>query len=154
MTETTNGPLWMKLLGAFLIASFGGMVALTVFLTSQIGVGPAILTMLPALLVLGIGLILLTASVQVTIADQIELRFRPIWRSRLAYADIRSVRVEEQSWYRFGGVGLRWKSGATGLILGDRPALVIRTDRDHEYVVQCRDPQAAAARIRDRMSGR
>jgi hypothetical protein len=152
MTETTDGPVWMKALGGMLVLSFGGMVALTVLLASAIGPGPAVLTMLPAVLVLAVGLLLLTASIRTTVADHVEIRLSPIWRRRLEYAQIASARVEERSWFRFGGVGLRRRPGATGLLLGNRLALVIRTQEGHEYVVQCGDPERVMERIRDQLS--
>jgi hypothetical protein len=154
MTETTNGPAWMKALGAFLLLSFGGMVALTVFLIREIGIGPATLTMLPAVFVLGAGFVLITASVRVDIGDSVELRFFPVWRRRLEYSELESVGVEDQTWFRFGGVGLRWRGNATGLILGNRPAVVLRTQRNREYVVQCSDPERVAEHIRDRLVSR
>ncbi|PYY32400.1 hypothetical protein [Curtobacterium sp. MCBD17_030] len=154
MTETTNGPAWMKVLGAFLLLSFGGMVALTVFLTSEIGVGPATLLMLPSVLVLAAGIVLVTASIRVDIADDVQLRFFPVWRRRLEYSELDSVRVDDQPWFRFGGVGLRWRGDATGLILGNRPAVVLRTRRNHEYVVQCSGPERVAEHIRDRLGRR
>jgi hypothetical protein len=151
MTETTNGPAWMRVLGAFLLLSFGGMVALMVLLVREIGIGPATLTMLPAVLVLGAGFVLVTASVRVDVADSVDLRFFPLWRRQLEYSELESVRVEEQSWFRFGGVGLRWNGAATGLILGNRPAVVLRTRGNHEYVVQCSDPERVAEHIRARL---
>lgn len=151
MTDRLNGPVWMKALGAFLLLSFGGMVALTVVLTNEIGVAPATLTMLPSVLVLAVGLILITAAVRVEADDQIELRFVPIWRRRIDYRDLQTVEVADQTWYRFAGVGLRWTGNATGLILGNRPAVVMRTHNDHEYVVQCRDPGRVAEFVRARM---
>lgn len=152
MTEMTPGPAWMKALGVLLVASFGGMIALTVLLAAHIGAGLAILTMLPAILVLILGLFLLTAGIRVSMSDHVELRFIPIWSCRIDYVDISAVRVEDQSWYRFGGIGLRWRRGATGLLLDDRSALVIRTRQDHEYVIQCRDPEWVATRLRDLLS--
>lgn len=154
MRETTSGPLWMKALGAALIVSFGGMIALTIVLVGEMGAVPAILTMLPAVLALVAGVVLLTASVQVDVAERIELRFAPVWRRWIEYAEVESVRVEKHSWYRFGGVGLRWKPGATGLLLGNRPAMVIRTREHHEYVVQCRDAERFAGEIRERIADR
>jgi hypothetical protein len=151
MTVTTNGPAWMKVLGIFLLASFGGMVALTVFLAGEIGPVPATLTMLPAVLVLAAGVVLVTTSVQIDVGDRVELRFFPVWRRRLEYSELESVRVEDRTWFRFGGVGLRWTGDATGLILGNRPAVVMRTKRRHEYVVQCRDAERVADHIRDRL---
>ena len=151
MAETIKGPLWMKVLGAVLLLSFGGMVALTVFLANEIGPAPATLTMLPAALVLAAGVVLVTASVRIDVGDRVELRFFPVWRRRLEYSELESVRVEDQTWFHFGGVGLRWTGNATGLILGNRPAVVLRTQRRHEYVVQCRDAERVAEHIRDRL---
>jgi len=151
MTVTTNGPAWMKVLGVLLLFSFGGMVTLTVFLTGVIGPTPATLTMLPAVLVLAAGVVLVTASVRIDVGDRVELRFFPLWRRRLEYSELESVEVEDQTWFRFGGVGLRWTGNATGLILGNRPAVVMRTKRRHEYVVQCPDPEQVAQQIRDRL---
>lgn len=154
MTDRLNGPAWMKALGAFLILSFGGMVVLTVVLTNEIGLAPATLTMLPSVLVLAVGLLLVTASVRVEVDEHVELRFVPIWRRRLDYRDLQAVEIADQTWYRFGGVGLRWKGNATGLILGNRPAVVMHTRDDHEYVVQCRDPVRVADSVRARMEAR
>ncbi|WP_146240176.1 hypothetical protein [Curtobacterium sp. MCSS17_008] len=154
MTDRLNGPAWMKALGTFLLLSFGGMIVLTVVLTREIGVAPATLTMLPSVLVLAVGLLLVTASVQVEVDDHIELRFVPVWRRRLDYGELETVEIADQTWYRFGGVGLRWKGNATGLILGDRPAVVLRTRDEHEYVVQCRDPARVADSVRLRMEAR
>ncbi|MBP1301650.1 hypothetical protein [Curtobacterium sp. 1310] len=154
MTDRLNGPAWMKVLGVFLLVSFGGMIALAVVLTREIGVAPATLTMLPSVLVLAVGLLLVTASVRVEVDDHIELRFVPIWRRRIDYRDVATVEIADQTWYRFGGVGLRWKGDATGLILGNRPAVVLRTRDEHEYVVQCRDPARVAESVRARMGAR
>lgn len=151
MTVTTNGPAWMEVLGAFLLAGFGGMVALTVLLAGDIGPAPATLTMLPAVLVLAAGVVLVTASVRIDVSDRVGLHFFPVWRRRLEYSELESVRVEDRTWFRFGAVGLRWTGNATGLILGNGPAVVIRTRRRHEYVVQCRDAERVAEHIRDRL---
>ncbi|MGU3410691.1 hypothetical protein ACLBWP_11330 [Microbacterium sp. M1A1_1b] len=59
--------------------------------------------------------------------------------------------MAEQSWSDFGGVGLRWRRNATGLILGNRPALRIRTVHGHVYVVQCADPSGTAGAIAARV---
>lgn len=154
MTDEMNGPAWMKVLGAFLLLSFGGMVALAVVLVDAMGAVPATLTMLPSVLVLAVGLVLITASVRIAVTDHIELRFVPIWRRRLNFSELQSVGVENQTWFRFGGVGLRWKGNATGLILGNRPALVMRTRDNQEYVVQCHHPERVADLIQARMGAR
>ncbi|WP_170063465.1 hypothetical protein [Rathayibacter tritici] len=154
MTDRLKGPVWMKVLGAFLLLSFGGMVALAVVLVDAIGAVPATLTMLPSVLVLAVGLVLITASVRVDVARDIELRFVPIWRRRLEFSELQSVGVEDQTWFRFGGVGLRWRGNATGLILGNRPALLLRTRGNREYVVQCRHPERVADLIHARMGAR
>lgn len=152
MNETTNGPAWMKVLGAALLASFVGMVVFTVFLVGQIGVSSATLTMLPGVLLLAVGLVMLNASIHVRLTDQIELQFRPIWRRRIAFVDVASVRTQAETWYQFGGVGLRWKPNATGLILGHRPAVVITTRQGYEYVVQCHNAEEVAAAINERLT--
>lgn len=154
MTDVTRTPMWMRVIGGLLVASFGGFVALTLFLAGQIGSGPAVLTMAPGVLVLVVGLLLITASVRVNVADQIDLRFYPIWHRSIAFADVETAKVEGSSWVRFGGFGLRWRPGGTGLIIGNMPAAVIITRAGHEYVVQCADPDAVVAAIRQRMNAR
>ncbi|PPI50174.1 hypothetical protein C5D18_00280 [Rathayibacter tritici] len=105
----------MKVLGAFLLLSFGGMVALAVVLVDAIGAVPATLTML------AVGLVLTTATVRIDVTDHIELS---------------------------------WRANATGLILGNRPALLLRTRGNREYVVQCRHPERVADLIHARMGAR
>lgn len=150
MTDRLDGPAWMNALGVFLLASFGGMLALTVVLAREIGAAPATLTVLSSVLVLAVGLLLVTASVRVDVGARIEMLFVPIWRRRIDHRELETVEVEDQTWSRFGGVGLRRRSNATGLILGNRSAVVLRTRDEHEYVVQCHDAGRVAEAVRAR----
>lgn len=147
-TDRRNSPVWLKVLEAFLLLSFGGMVALAVVLVDSIGAVSATLTMLPSVLVLALGLVLITATVRLDVTDHLELRFVPTWRRRLNFFDVQSVAVEDHTRFRFGGVGLRWRGNATRLILENRPTLILRTRGDKEYAVQGQQPQRVVDLVR------
>jgi hypothetical protein len=144
----------MKAVGGVLVASFVGIAVLAIFLVREIGVGSAVGLVASGLLLLGGGLLLLTAAVRVSVGDGIDVRFHPIWHRSIPFDEVEQVRVEDAAWMRFGGIGLRWRPGATGLIFGNRPAAVIRLRSGHEYVVQCADPGTVVAAIQERLRAR
>jgi hypothetical protein len=153
MTDRASTPVWMKVLGLALLLSYAGVAA--ALLSDQDSDGTlALSVLLPGCLVAALGVVLSVGAVSVTVRDEVVICFRPVFRRLIPFADIETVRTVEQSWFDFGGTGLRWRVGRTGLILGNRPALSVTTTAGHEYVVQCSDPEGTAEVIRDRLSAR
>jgi hypothetical protein len=108
----------------------------------------AILSGLPTLLAPALGLVLLVARIELRADDLgITVVFFPIYRSTIRWSALDSVEVVESSWFEFGGVGLRLRGDSTGLIVGNRLAIAIGTQK-RRYVVQVGDPEGAADWIR------
>ncbi|OIH95491.1 hypothetical protein [Curtobacterium sp. MCBA15_001] len=154
MVDRIATPAWMQAVGATLVLSFVAVVVLVWAVVAEAGAGFAVMTLAPGLLVLAVGVVMVAGSVSVTVRDEVTVRFRPVYRRTIGLTDIETVRTVEQSWSEFGGAGLRWLRGRTGLILGNRLALSIVTTAGHEYVVQCADPAGTADVVRDRLRER
>lgn len=152
MIDRASTPVWMKVLGLALLLSFAGVAVAVLANHNDSGGTLAITVLLPGCLVVAIGIVLAFGTVSVSVRDDVVIRFRPVFRRSIPFADIASVGTVEQSLVDFGGVGLRWRQGRTGLILGNRLALSIRTNAGHEYVVQCADPGATMEHIRGLLS--
>lgn len=137
----------MKALGLTLVLSFAG-VAAAVLHHDDSGGTLAVAVLLPGCLVVAIGILLVVGSVSVSVRGEVVIRFCPVFRRSIPFGDIATVETVAQSLVDFGGAGLRWRQGRTGLILGNRLALSIRTTAGHEYVVQCADPVGTRDHIR------
>lgn len=153
MTDRASTPVWLKVLGLTLLLSYAGVAAALLSDQDFDGILAASV-LLPGCLVAAIGIVLTVGAVSVSVRDEVIVCFRPVYRRLIPFADIATVRTVEQSWFDFGGTGLRWRVGRTGLILGNRLALSVSTTAGHEYVVQCSDPEGTAKVIRDRLSAR
>lgn len=154
MVDRAPTPAWMKAVGLSLSVLFVSVVVVVIRFTEDTDVPSVLPALAPGLAVIVICAVLVAGSVSVTVRDDVVIRFYPVYRRTICFEDIESARTVRQSWFDFGGVGLRWRQGRTGLILGDRAALSITTSAGHEYVVQCSDPVGTAAFITQRLNGR
>ena len=108
------------------------------------------MTILALLLGGAAGVLLLVCRITVSVAaEMVTVAFSPVYRRRLARADVETVRdLPEVTPSMFGGSGLRFASGnRVALLFGAGPATEITTTSGRTYTVVVRDSAALTSAV-------
>ncbi|MBF4608053.1 hypothetical protein [Curtobacterium sp. VKM Ac-1393] len=136
-----TAPVWMRVVGAVLLA---GGLGLAAAVTAWPGDAPEIALIVPALVALVAGLLLLLARAGFTVTDtHVVLHFRPLPPRRIARRRIVDARLVEADARTYGGVGLRIGRGVRALILTPGLGIELADDRGRVTFVRTSRPEDA-----------
>jgi hypothetical protein len=148
--ETFRPPAFWRLLGVALLAVVLAIAAWFVFgLAGEAPVLVLVLGSLPAVLLLALALMLLTARIRSSFSpDGIELRYAPFVTVRLTREEVTRIERVDAGLLTYGGFGLRRLSGGGYAMLFDAgPVLRITAADGKGYVVRSDAPEQAVAAI-------